>query len=142
MRTASLPASPGHARVQQPLRLIETFANLGLKESGCVFFYSIDKTLRLFKREWLAPVAFGDRLLMARHQVVKAVKRLLLIDETAKVRRNWERDGVVLSEHGAQDDNLIVRQEDIPGPGRLRQVVKIIFEPLGILSPYRVGVDL
>ncbi len=45
----------------------------------------------------MAQIACGDRLLMAPHQVVKAVKRLLLFDETAKVRRNWERGGVVLS---------------------------------------------
>ena len=88
-----------HARVrgQRLFNSIETCANFRLKESGCVFFDSFDKTLRLFQREWLAPVAFGDRLLMAPHQVVKAVKRLLLFDETAQVRGNSERDGVVLS---------------------------------------------
>jgi hypothetical protein len=69
-------------------------------------------------------------------EVVEGVQGELVGDHALQpAREALGQHGCVRKEHRVQNADLIVGEQNVTRPGRLRQVVEIIFERLAVLGP-------
>ena len=95
-----------------------------------------EEALGRVEREGLRPVPGGNGLVVPLHEVVEGVQRELVRDDALQPAGEalGQHRGVG-EEHRMQNADLIVGQQDVARPRRLRQVVEIIFERLAIFRP-------